>query len=65
MTPVITADLAAVYKDSMDLLAAYIHPYNGVISVPFEASVPDGKVYDTSSEMGFVGQALPDRKSGL
>ena len=57
--PVVPVPLGKVYKDSMDLLAAVTHPYRGVISVPFEASVPDGHVYDTSSEMGFVGQALP------
>lgn len=57
--PVIKANLAKVYGDSMSLLAAYTHPYNGVISVPFAVRVPDGTVADTSSEMGFVGQALP------
>jgi len=57
--PVVRADLAKVYQDGVGLLNAYTHPYNGVISVPFAASVPDGKVVDTSSQMGFVGQALP------
>lgn len=57
--PVIKADLEKVYKASMDLLAEYIHPYEGVISVPFASKIPDGTVSDTSSEMGFVGQAMP------
>ncbi len=57
--PVIKADLAKVYRDGIGLLAAYCHPYHGVISVPFAAAVPDGTVVDTSSQMGFVGQALP------
>ncbi len=57
--PVVPVPLGKVYKDSLNLLAAVTHPYNGVISVPFEASIPDGHVYDTSSEMRFVGQALP------
>lgn len=57
--PVIRADLAKVYRDGVGLLNAVAHPYNGVISVPFAASVPDGRVADTSSQMGFVGQALP------
>lgn len=57
--PVVKADLAKVYRDGMHLLAAYTRLYNGVISVPFAATVPDGTVIDTSSEMGFVGQALP------
>ncbi|MBV9852015.1 MAG: hypothetical protein JO250_20305, partial [Armatimonadetes bacterium] len=57
--PVIPCDLAKVYRDSMALLAADIHEYHGVISVPFAAVVPGGEVTDTSSQMGFVGQALP------
>lgn len=57
--PVIKADMAKVYKASMDLLVAYCHPYDGIPSVPFSATVPEGKVIDTSSQMGFVGQALP------
>ena len=57
--PVVRADLAKVYKDGVSLLNTVTHPYNGVISVPFAASVPDGRMVDTSSQMGFVGQALP------
>ena len=57
--PVIRADLAKVYRDGVGLLDQVTHFYQGVISVPFAASVPDGKVVDTSSQMGFVGQALP------
>jgi len=57
--PVIKVDLAKVYRDGIGLLAVYTHTYHGVPSVPFAASVPDGKVVDTSSQMGFVGQALP------
>jgi len=57
--PVIKADLAKVYQDGVGLLDRVTRPYHGVISVPFAASVPDGRVTDTSSQMGFVGQALP------
>ena len=57
--PIVKADLAKVYRDGMGLLGAYIRPYDGVISVPFESHVPRGNVIDTSSQMGFVGQALP------
>ena len=57
--PVVPVDLGKVYRDGVSLLGDYCHEYNGVISVPFAASVPDGKVVDTSSQMGFVGQALP------
>lgn len=48
-----------VYKDGMDLLAIYCQRYHGVISMPFQARVPTGEVIDTSSQMGFVGAALP------
>ena len=57
--PVARVNLSKVYRDGVGLLNAVIRPYNGVISVPFAASVPDGRVVDTSSQMGFVGQALP------
>ena len=57
--PVIKANLTKVFQDGIGLLAAYCRAYNGVPSVPFAATVPDGKVVDTSSQMGFVGQALP------
>ena len=57
--PLIRADLGKVYRDGIGLLATYIHPYSGTISVPFAAVVPTGEVNDTSSQMGFVGQALP------
>ena len=58
-TPVILADLPKVYRDGMALLDLYSQHYHGVISVPFSALVPGGVVKDTSSQMGFVGQALP------
>ncbi len=57
--PVVWVDLAKVYRDGVGLLNTVTHPYNGIISVPFAATVPDGRVVDTSSQMGFVGQALP------
>ena len=57
--PFIRADMDRVYGASMDLLATYCHEYNGVISMPFQVRVPDGEPKDISSEMGFVGQALP------
>lgn len=48
-----------VYRASMDLLAHYGKTYDGVPSMPFQARLPDGVVIDTSSQMGFVGKALP------
>ena len=33
--------------------------YHGTPSVPFAAALPNGSVLDTSSQMGFVGSALP------
>lgn len=57
--PVIKVDLAKVHQDGVGLLGQVTRAYHGVISVPFAAAVPDGKVVDTSSQMGFVGQALP------
>ena len=48
-----------VYSDGMDVLASYGVTYTGVPSMPFEASLPGGVVIDTSSQMGFVGRALP------
>lgn len=53
------ADLDRVYRASMDLLAKYGVRYNGVPSMPFQVKVPGGEVIDTSSQMGFVGKALP------
>ena len=57
--PVIRADMAKVYKAGMDLLDGYIHPYVGVIGVPFAGKTPGGEGVDASSDMGFAGQALP------
>jgi hypothetical protein len=54
-----TADLEKVYRASMDLLAHYGIRYDGVPSMPFQARVPTGEVIDTSSQMGFVGKAIP------
>ena len=48
-----------LYRDGMELLAAVSVSYSGVPSVPFEAALPTGVVVDTSSQMGFVGRALP------
>eukprot|EP00040_Diaphanoeca_grandis_P033358 m.204228 g.204228 ORF g.204228 m.204228 type:complete len:730 (-) comp32881_c2_seq5:150-2339(-) len=53
------ADLKAIYTESIELLARYTAKYNGVPTVPFRANLPDGVVDDTSSQMGFVGKALP------
>ena len=50
---------AQLYSDEMDVLAHYAVEYGGVPSVPFEAALPNGSVFDTSSQMGFVGRALP------
>ena len=50
---------AQVYRDGMDVLAAYGGAYSGVPSMPFEAALASGQVTDTSSQMGFVGRALP------
>lgn len=50
---------AQLYRDGVELLASVAVEYNGVPSVPFEASLPGGAVIDTSSQMGFVGRALP------
>ena len=50
---------AQLYRDGMELLASYVVDYDGVPSVPFEAALPNGHVVDTSSQMGFVGRALP------
>ena len=53
------ADVAKVYRASMDLLAHYGVRYDGVPAIPFQARLPKGNVVDTSSQMGFVGKALP------
>lgn len=55
----VPANLPKVYADQIRLLSKVTRLYDGVISVPFEVSVPAGKVVDASSQMGFVGQALP------
>ena len=52
-------DLDKVYGVSMDLLATYGAVYDGVPAMPFAVTLPDGVVNDTSSQMGFVGKALP------
>ncbi len=54
-----TADIDKAYRASMDLLAKYGVRYNGVPSMPFQVRVPDGEVIDKSSQMGFVGKAIP------
>ena len=51
---------ALVYAASMDLLARYGVAYDGgTPSMPFRATLPEGVVDDSSSQMGFVGKALP------
>jgi len=56
---VIRADLAAVYRDNLDLLNVYSREYNGVIGLPFSVSLPEGEVHQVSYQMGFVGQQIP------
>ena len=56
--PVPTPAPALLYRAGMDLLAEVSAVYNGVPSVPFEVAL-NGSVVDTSSQMGFVGRALP------
>lgn len=57
--PLVTADLNRVYRASIDLLSTVIQPYNGTITVPFQVVVPSGEIKDTSTQMGFVGMAIP------
>lgn len=57
--PVIKADLDAVYRDSLNLLNGYAREYNGVIGLPFNVTLPDGKIKHVSYLMGFVGQQIP------
>jgi len=52
-------DLHQVYEDSIDLLATYGIEYNQVPTMPFAANLLNGTVDDTSSQMGFVGKAIP------
>ncbi len=53
------ADQDRAYRASMDLLAQNGVRYKGVPSMPFQARVPTGEVIDMSSQMGFVGKAIP------
>ena len=48
-----------IYRDGMEVLASYGISYSNVPSMPFEVSLPNGVVIDTSSQAGFVGRALP------
>lgn len=57
--PILKVNLAKVYRDGIGLLETYCRPHLGIPDVPFAAAVPNGDVVDTSSQMGFVGQALP------
>lgn len=57
--PLLRADLSRVYRASIDLLNAVTQSHNGFVGVPFQVVVPSGDVKDTSSQMGFVGMALP------
>ncbi len=57
--PIESVPLEKVRTDGLALLSAVSRPVHGVPDVPFAVSVPGGEVKDTSSEMGFVGQALP------
>ena len=52
------ADLDKVYADGIALLGHVAGIYNGVASMPFRATLPEGVVDDPSSQMGFVGKAL-------
>jgi len=53
------ADGEAVWRVSMDLLSRVAQEYHGVPSMPFRVDLASGLVDDTSSQMGFVGMALP------
>ena len=57
--PAPTPSPAQLYRSGMDLLAGYAVAYDGVVAMPFEAALPAGLVVDNSSQMGFVGRALP------
>lgn len=57
--PVESVPLEKVRTDGLALLSAVSRPVHGVPDVPFAVTVPGGEVKDTSSQMGFVGQALP------
>jgi len=48
-----------LYSDCIDALANFGISYYDVAAMPFQAQLPDGTVVDTSSQMGFVGRALP------
>ena len=52
-------DMDKVFRASLSLLDKVSQTYHGTPSVPFATSVPNGTVLDTSSQMGFVGKALP------
>ena len=53
------ANATAVYRASMSLLSTVAQTYHGVPSMPFRMDLGSGTVDDTSSQMGFVGKALP------
>jgi hypothetical protein len=53
------ADMAKVYRSGIDLLSTVSLDYHGTRVVPFAVMIPNGTVTDTSSQMGFVGKALP------
>lgn len=57
--PIAAVPLEKVRVDGLALLAAVCRPVHGVPDVPFAIRVPGGEIKDTSSQMGFVGQALP------
>lgn len=50
------ADMERVYEDGAEVLNVYCQEYNGVMGIPFWATVPEGTVCDISFQMGFVGQ---------
>ena len=54
-----SANIQAAYSTTMELMAAYCKRYNGAIGLPFAVRIPNGEAYDTSCQMGFVGDALP------
>lgn len=53
-----TCDLKQAYEDGVSVLDTYCQEYNGVMGIPFWATVPEGTVCDISFQMGFVGQQL-------
>jgi hypothetical protein len=52
-------NLLVAQKASINMLQKLCKKYRGAVSLPFAVHVPGGDPYDTSCQMGFVGDALP------